>query len=73
MRTTVDLPDPLLRELRRLAEKRGVSLMAIIREAVVKELQGEFDSSVRIEHPLIRANGRSPYNLTNAEIDILLT
>ena len=73
MRTTVDLPDPLFRELKLLAAQRRVPLKDIIQEALVKELHGEFDPKVKIKHPLIPAKGRSPYNLTNKEIEDLLT
>ena len=34
MRTSVDLADPLLREARRLAERRGTTLRALIEEGL---------------------------------------
>lgn len=38
-RTTVSLEDPTLRELHRVATQRGVSVAALIREAVQKSLE----------------------------------
>ena len=73
MRTTIDLPDPLFRDLKMLAARRGATLKALIQEAVEKELKGSGESGYRVKHPLIPRNGRRPYNLTNAEIEDLLT
>ena len=73
MRTTVDLPDPMFRELKLLAAQRGVPLKSIIREALVKELQGDVKPKSKLKYPLIPVNGRRPYNLTSAEIEDLLT
>jgi len=73
MRTSIDLPDPLFRELKLKAAKRGVSLKAIIQEAVVRELQEDIKPKSKLKYPLIPVNGRQPYNLTSAEIEDLLT
>jgi len=37
-RTTISIDDPLLRDLRRMAEERRTSIAAIIREAVEEKL-----------------------------------
>jgi hypothetical protein len=39
MRTTVDLPDPVFRELKALAARRGTSLKEIVRLAVEEEIR----------------------------------
>lgn len=40
-RTTISLPEDLLKRLRVLAAERGTSMAKLIREAVEKELTGE--------------------------------
>ena len=72
MGTPVDPPGPLVRELKLRAAKRRVPLRAIIQEALVKEIQGEFEPKAKITHPLIPAQGRRPYNLSNTKIERLL-
>ncbi len=73
MRTTVDLPDPVFRELKMRAAKRGMTLKELIHKAVVGELMNEFEPKGNTRNPHIPANGRKPYNLTSAEIEDLLT
>ena len=69
MRTTIDLPDPLFRDLKMLAVRRGVTLKALIQESVEKELKGNVASGYRVKHPLIPRKGRHTINLTNVEIE----
>lgn len=69
MRTSIELPDPIHRELKRLAERRGVTMKALIQESVEKELKGAPEAGYRVKHPLVKGDPRHPINLTNAEIE----
>ena len=69
MRTSIELPDPLFRELKTLAARRGTTMKAIIQQSVEKELSGQASKGYRVELPLIRSNSRRKLKLTNAEIE----
>jgi len=61
MRTTLDINDRLLAETKRLAAKRGVSLKAIVEEALRERLLSrgsERRSKVRL--PVFSGNGLQP-------------
>jgi metal-responsive CopG/Arc/MetJ family transcriptional regulator len=74
MRTTVDLPDPLFRELKAVAARRGDSLKNVIRAAVENELRkSEGKSGRRVKFPLLSSRQPGRLNLTNAEIEKFLT
>jgi metal-responsive CopG/Arc/MetJ family transcriptional regulator len=74
MRTTVDLPDPLFRELKAVAARRGDSLKNVIRAAVENELRkSEGKSGRRVKFPLLSSRQPGRLNLTNAEIEEFLT
>lgn len=72
MRTTIDLPDPLFRELKAIAARRGASLKTVIRVAVEKEIR-EAESKVgrRVKFPLLSSHDPGSLNLTNADIEDL--
>lgn len=73
MRTTVDLPDDLYRELKAVAARRGISLQEIVRAAVVAELcKSELRSGRRMKFPILSSRQPATLNLTSAEIDDLL-
>lgn len=72
MRTTIDLPDPVLRRLKAAAALEGISLKEIILRAVEKELQPGRPKKGRIRFPLIRSKQPGTLSLTNAEIDEIL-
>ena len=73
MRTTIDLPDPLFREMKSLAAKRGTSLKDFIQRAVEVELRKECQpKGRRVKFPILSSNEPGVLNLTNAEIDDLL-
>ena len=73
MRTTIDLPDPLFRELKAVAARRGTSLKNVIRTAVEAELRNaEAKPGRRVKFPLLDSKEPGTLNLTNAEIDDLL-
>jgi metal-responsive CopG/Arc/MetJ family transcriptional regulator len=74
MRTTVDLPDSLFRELKSTAARRGKSLKEVIRTAVESEIRKtERRAGRRVKFPLLSSKQPGSLNLTNAEIDKLLT
>ena len=74
MRTTVDLPDPLFRELKAVAARRGDSLKNVIRAAVESELRkAEGRPRRRVKFPLLSSSDPGRVDLTNAEIEEFLT
>lgn len=73
MRTTVELPDPLFREVKAAAARRGTSLKVFIRSALEKELQAAAPAGARrIEFPLLKSSQPGSLRLSNADIDDLL-
>jgi len=72
MRTTVDLPDPLFRELKAVAARRGTSLKNVIRTAVEEEIRKtERKTRHRVKLPLLSSREPGSLDLTNAEIEDL--
>jgi hypothetical protein len=72
MRTTIDLPDPLFRELKALAARRGTSLKTVIRAAVEEEIRKtEGKAGRRVKFPLLSSREPGSLHLTNAGIDDL--
>ena len=74
MRTTVDIPDPLYRELKSRAALRGCSVKELILRGVRAELKSQpgSESRSRIEFPLIKSKRKTPLKLTNRQINELL-
>lgn len=73
MRTTIDLPDPLFRELKAVAARRGTSLKAVVRAAVEEEIRSTKSKAGRkLKFPLLSSCEPGSLNLSNAEIDDLL-
>ncbi len=73
MRTTLDLPDPLFRELKVTAAQRGVALKELIATYIEAGLKDDTKVPVRSRTrsplPIARkANGSVTPSLTNAEI-----
>ena len=74
MRTTIDLPDPVFRELKAVAARRGTSLKEIIRLAVEEEIRkAERPAGRRLKFPILTSRQPGTLNLTNAQIEDLLT
>jgi hypothetical protein len=74
MRTTVDIPDELFRDLKLKSAREGVTL----KQLIVKALESQIHEAPgrqphRIRGPLIRCKSKQPIALTNAEIEDLLT
>jgi hypothetical protein len=72
MRTTIDLPDQLFRELKAVAARRGTSLKTVIRVAVEEEIRKtERKAARRLKFPLLSSHEPGSLDLTNAEIEDL--
>jgi hypothetical protein len=75
MRTTVDLPDPLFREMKSLAARQGRSMKELLVEAIESKIAKTGRRSARhsIKLPLIRSkNPGALRSMTNADIEDLL-
>ena len=75
MRTTLDLPDETFRELKTLAARQGATLKSVLRRAVEKELRRPHDESGarRVKFPIVDSKEPASLDLSNAEIEELLT
>jgi predicted DNA-binding ribbon-helix-helix protein len=75
MRTTVDLPDQVFRQLKSLAAQRGTTLKQLLRTAVEKELSTnrKHDDEYRVTLPILDSKEPGTLKLTNADIEELLT
>jgi hypothetical protein len=80
MRTTIDLPDELYRQVRVRAAQDGLRLKALIRRYIERGLSqgappsGEAARRQRSDLPVARgATGHALPSFTNAEIDAILT
>ena len=74
MRTTLDLPDPLFREVKIRAAEEGLSLKELLTSYVEKGLRGEREETRPLRSPLpppLPSRGVPIPSLTNAEIDEL--
>ena len=52
MRTTIEIPDPLFRQAKRVAVERGTTLREFVTLAVVHELEGQQRNEPRKRMPL---------------------
>ena len=74
MRTTVDIPDPVFRKMKATAALRGVSLKEFLLSAVEHEMEKkQGKKEYRVKLPLIKSRHPGTLDLTNAEIEDLLT
>jgi hypothetical protein len=76
MRTTVDIPDQLLRRAKAAAALEGKSLKAFLTEAVVHELQRSADRKIvrkKVSLPLVPSNRPGTLQLTSDEIARVLS
>jgi hypothetical protein len=73
MRTTIDLPDDLFRQVKSKAALRGETLKEFVQAAIEKEISTEAPKkSFRVKFPLIKSKKPKTLSLTNAEIENLL-
>ncbi|MGB8583293.1 MAG: ribbon-helix-helix protein, CopG family [Candidatus Sulfotelmatobacter sp.] len=69
MRTTVDIPDALYRELKGKAAKEGRSVKEIILRSVEQELKSRGDRAARrVSLPIVRSKQPGTLDLDNAKI-----
>ncbi len=75
MRTSLDLPDETFRDLKMLAVQRGVTLKELLRTVVESELARAQASKAgrRVKFPILDSKEPGTLDLTNAEIEELLT
>jgi len=77
MRTTLDLPDPIFRQLKAESALRGLKLKELIAEFIQAGLQRSHETAVprlRSPLPVIRKrSGATHASLSSREIDSLLT
>jgi predicted DNA-binding ribbon-helix-helix protein len=75
MRTTIELPDELFRELKIVAANQRVTLKALVQRAVENEVirARVQPSKRRLRFPILDSKEPETLNLTNAEIEDLLT
>lgn len=69
MRTTIDIPDPIYKELKARAARQGQTVKELILRGVEKEMQGAVSKKKRIQLPLIRGKENRKLDLTNAQIE----
>jgi len=75
MRTTVELPENLFREIKVLAARQGRSIKEIVHRAIEKEVSRSRRTAPRyaVKLPLIHSRHRGALrSMTNAEIEDLL-
>ena len=73
MRTTIDIPDPMYRQLKSRAALRGCSVKELILRGVEAELNGaERRAGRRITLPLVRAKRPGWLKLSNKTINEIL-
>ena len=73
MRTTVDLPDPLFRQVKSLAALRGSSLKEFIQDALQQAITARrVQRGRRVTLPLIRSKDPGALRLSNADIENFL-
>ena len=75
MRTTLDLPDATFRQRKSLAARRGMTLKQVLHSAVEREIVAATTppSRRRVKVPILKSKEPGTLNLTNAEIEDLLT
>ena len=71
MRTTVDLPDPLFRQVKSVAALRGSTLKEFIQDALRQAIitGGRRGRRHKIRLPVIRSKHPGGLHLTNADIE----
>ena len=72
IRTSIDLPRDLHRRLHEAAVRRGCSarqlILASIEQAVAQADPARPRRRLNLDPPLVPANGRKPFDLTNEQI-----
>jgi hypothetical protein len=72
MRTTIDIPDDIYRDLKVKAAREGKPVRMILLRGIQRELEdGEKRSLRKLKLPLIRSSEPGTLELTNEQIDEL--
>jgi hypothetical protein len=71
MRTTIDIPDELLKDAKRKALEEDTTLRQLVIEGL-KLRSGVAKSRQRIEFPIIRSKNPGTLHLTNEQINDIL-
>jgi hypothetical protein len=71
MRTTVDLPDPLFKQIKAEAALRGIKLREFIMRALERALaeRSQRQTSYRVKLPLVQGDCKHVINPTREELD----
>lgn len=73
MRTTLDLPDPIFRDLKIRAAQQGVKMKDLVEQYVVAGLQGRVVPVKRSPLPVFReATGETAPAFSNSELQAIL-
>jgi hypothetical protein len=74
MRTTVDLPDPLFKQIKAEAALRWMKLREFIRYSLERTLseRSSKPKSYRVKLPLVRGDGKRMVNPTREQLDASL-
>jgi hypothetical protein len=74
MRTTVDIPDEIYRDLKIMAVQENQPVRQIILRGIQRELETKKEKPVRkLKLPLIRSKHPGTLHLTNEQIEQILT
>jgi hypothetical protein len=68
MRTTVDIPDPLYRALKKKAAHEGQSVKKLVLRGVERELGAQVEKRGRRRAPVIDSDNPGSLDLDNAKI-----
>ena len=69
MRTTIDLPDLLFRQVKSEAAQRGLKLKELVVEALEKEIAAKTSRPRTLRFPLIKGTGKRKIHPTRKELD----
>ena len=74
MRTTVDLPDPLFKQIKAEAALHGMKLREFIKHALERALAElhQRQTSYRVRLPLVQGDGKHMINPTREDVDASL-
>jgi hypothetical protein len=69
MRTTIDIPDELHRQIKVKSAQEGRSVKELVLEALEAKYRPKSDKRQRVKLPLIRSKRKDKINLTREQID----
>ncbi len=76
MRTTVDIPDPILRRAKAAAALEGKSLKTFLTEAIVHEIERNADKKIirkKVSLPIVRSKNPGTLRITSDDIANILS